>query len=49
LFGLKNGAWKYSLYAAPDSGIDVSKIAVKYGGGGHVGAAGFKSNKYLLQ
>jgi len=49
LFSFKAGIWKYSLYSAPDSEIDVSKIAVKYGGGGHVGAAGFQSDKYLLE
>ena len=31
----------FSLYTTKD--IDVSKIAVKYGGGGHCGAAGFQS------
>lgn len=49
LFSYKAGVWKYSLYCFPLSGIDVSKIAVKYGGGGHAGAAGFQSEKYLLQ
>jgi len=49
LFNYKKGVWKYSLYCNPDSGIDVSKIAVKYGGGGHAGAARFKSDKYLLK
>jgi oligoribonuclease NrnB/cAMP/cGMP phosphodiesterase (DHH superfamily) len=48
LFNYRAGVWKYSLYSAPDSGIDVSEIAVKYGGGGHAGAAGFQSDKYLL-
>lgn len=49
LFSYKNGLWRYSLYSAPGSGIDVSEIAVKYGGGGHAGAAGFKSEQYLLK
>lgn len=49
LFRYQAGVWSYSLYAAPDSGIDVSEIAAKYGGGGHAGAAGFKSDKYLLK
>ena len=48
LFNCRDGLWKYSLYSAPNSGIDVSQIAVKYGGGGHAGAAGFQSDKYLL-
>lgn len=39
--------WSYSLRAANDD-VDVSKIAVKYGGGGHKGAAGFVSDKYVL-
>lgn len=49
LFRYKAGMWRYSLYSAPSSGIDVSKIAGKYGGGGHAGAAGFQSDKYLLK
>jgi len=32
--------WKVSLYT-DKKGIDVSEIAVQYGGGGHTGAAGF--------
>ena len=35
--------WTVGLYS-DDKGIDVSKIAMKYGGGGHKGAAGFVSN-----
>jgi oligoribonuclease NrnB/cAMP/cGMP phosphodiesterase (DHH superfamily) len=50
LFSYKAGVWKYSLYANPAAlNLDVSQIAVKYGGGGHAGAAGFQSNKYLLK
>jgi nanoRNase/pAp phosphatase (c-di-AMP/oligoRNAs hydrolase) len=49
LFTYKAGTWEYSLYPAPRSGIDVSKIAVKYGGGGHAGAARFQSDKFLLK
>lgn len=37
--------WKYSLRSEK---IDVSEIAKKYGGGGHKGAAGFKSDSLLL-
>lgn len=48
LFNCKAGTWRYSLYSAPGSGIDVSQMAVKYDGGGHAGAAGFQSDKYLL-
>jgi len=36
----KNG-WNVSLFTPPDSSVDVSPIAVKYGGGGHAGACGF--------
>lgn len=34
------GNWVVSLYSNNDD-VDVSKIATKYGGGGHMGAAGF--------
>lgn len=40
-FSLKyNGKWIVSMYSNSDD-IDVSDIAIKYGGGGHRGAAGF--------
>ncbi len=48
LFSYKAGIWKYSLRRAPNSGIDISKIVVKYRGGGHAGDASFTSDKYLL-
>ena len=48
LFSYRAGVWRYSLYSLPLIGIDVSKIAVKYGGEGQAGAAGFQSDKYLL-
>jgi uncharacterized protein len=35
-----NGSWKISLRS--DRTLDVSKIAAKYGGGGHAGAAGIE-------
>jgi hypothetical protein len=36
--------WSVSLYHAKhNTGIDLSKIAVKYGGGGHRGACGFQA------
>ena len=38
--------WKYSLYSCT---VDVSKIAEKYAGGGHAGAAGFYNDKLLLE
>ena len=38
--------WKISLYGAPGKPeVDLSAIAVKYGGGGHRGACGFTCNK----
>ncbi len=38
--------WCVSLYHAKhNTGIDLSQIAVKYGGGGHRGACGFQINK----
>lgn len=38
--------WSVSLYHAPGKEHhDLSKIAVKYGGGGHRGACGFKTEK----
>lgn len=41
-FGFKYGKWHVLMYS-PDSGVDVSLIAKKYGGGGHEHAAGFQS------
>lgn len=45
-----NGSdWNLSLYHAKhNTGIDLSAIAVKYGGGGHRGACGFKTTKFPL-
>lgn len=37
--------WSYSMYSKT---VDVSVIAKKYGGGGHMGAAGFNSDKLLF-
>lgn len=37
--------WRVSMYGVPGKpDVDVSKIAVKYGGGGHKQACGFKSS-----
>ena len=36
--------WAFSIFS-PDDKVDVSKIAVKYGGGGHKSAAGFRVAK----
>lgn len=40
--------WNYSLRAANDN-VDVSVIAQKYGGGGHKGAAGFRSEDFVFK
>jgi hypothetical protein len=40
-YNIQTGKYCFSLYTS-DPEIDVSKIAVKYGGGGHRGAAGFQ-------
>jgi uncharacterized protein len=38
--------WTFSLYHAPHrTDIDLSQIAVKYGGGGHRGACGFQTSE----
>lgn len=47
LFSVTSKSLKYSLYC-DKPGIDVSKIANKYGGGGHKGAAGFYSEERIL-
>lgn len=39
LFGWRKGRWIFSLYSEHD--VDVSEIAIKYGGGGHKTACGF--------
>lgn len=40
--------WTYSLSTMKD-GVDLSALAKKFGGGGHVKAAGFSSGKFLFQ
>jgi oligoribonuclease NrnB/cAMP/cGMP phosphodiesterase (DHH superfamily) len=45
-FWYQNGQFTYSLYN--DNGnVDCSAIAKQYGGGGHKGAAGFRSDKII--
>ncbi len=47
LFGVKPKEFKYTLFSdKPD--VDVSEIAKKYGGGGHMGAAGFYSETQVV-
>lgn len=44
-FAFNGESWVYSLRSEK---IDCSKIAVKYGGGGHPGAAGFSYDHFLF-
>ena len=44
-FSSDGKVWTYSLRS---NKIDVAKIAMNHGGGGHVGAAGFSSDELLL-
>ena len=44
-FSFNGTIWKYELRSTK---VDCSKIAMKYGGGGHKGAAGFSSPELLL-
>lgn len=43
-FGYRKGKWYFSIYSTKN-GVDVSKVAEKYGGGGHAQAAGFQCSK----
>lgn len=40
--------WEYQLRSAEPDKVNVCELAVKYGGGGHPNAAGFRSDKYVL-
>lgn len=42
----KNHTWNLSFYSAKEN-VDVSKLAAKFGGGGHAGAAGASALKEL--
>lgn len=44
-FSFNGTTWKYELRSTK---VDCSQIAMKYGGGGHKGAAGFTSSNLLL-
>ncbi len=44
---VKSGTWKFQLRSVRDD-VDVSKIAQKFGGGGHKHAAGFNSDRLCL-
>lgn len=43
----KGKDWSYSLYSDHDD-VNCGAICAKFGGGGHKGAAGFRSNEFLL-
>lgn len=45
-FAFDGNGWSYALRSDK---IDVSEIAAKYGGGGHSGAAGFRSKELLIR
>jgi len=47
VFSVKGDNYKYTLFSAKDE-VDVSRIAVSYGGGGHKSAAGFISKKKIV-
>lgn len=44
----KGNKYKYTLYSG-NKDVDCSKIAEKYGGGGHKGAAGFEIDELILR
>lgn len=52
-FSFNSEQWIYSLYADTErvekKGIDCSKIAEQFGGGGHKGAAGFSSKEFIFK
>ena len=47
LFSYNGDGWKYTLYSDKPE-VDCESIAVIFGGGGHKGAAGFRSKELLL-
>ena len=40
--------YQYSLFST-DKNVNCAKLVEKYGGGGHVGAAGFSSDKLVVK
>lgn len=49
IYNYDGGKWNYGFYAPKSKTfVDCSKIAMKYGGGGHKGSSGFQLD-YLLQ
>lgn len=47
-FSFNGSIWEYQLRSAEQDKVNVYELAVKYGGGGHPNAAGFRSDKYVL-
>lgn len=47
-FNGKTHMWTYSIYSDENSKFDCKKFAEKYGGGGHVHAAGFSSEMLIF-
>ncbi len=41
--------WSLSMYQFPGKEHDLSQIAIKYGGGGHLGAAGFQCKEWPFE
>ena len=46
-FYYKGGMWTYSIYSTKEN-IDCSEVAKSYGGGGHKGASGWVSDKFIF-
>lgn len=47
-FSFNGSMWEYQLRSAEQDKVNVYELAVKYGGGGHPNAAGFRSEQYVL-
>lgn len=44
----KTNKYSYSIYSSKPETVNCSKIAQKFGGGGHPSAAGFSSDRYMF-
>ena len=44
----KYGKWKYSVFSSDRSNFDCEAFAIKFGGGGHLHAAGFSTDKLIF-
>jgi oligoribonuclease NrnB/cAMP/cGMP phosphodiesterase (DHH superfamily) len=47
-FCFDGNEWKYGLYQGNNKTVNLGQLASKYGGGGHKGAAGFKTKEFLF-